>query len=119
MRLNSHALTVETMPSIAPTLFPCLSGLLLSLPGSPVASPAGSPMPLPPPDDVPEEVLRLEIITEVRSPIDGKPMSAADYAEFQSQQQDNPHPELSLPVDARQGVLLLQIRRALRSLWPF
>lgn len=108
------------MLPIAPTLFPYLSGLLLSLPGSPIgASPAVSPLVLPPPDDVPEEVLRLEVITEVRSPIDGKPMSAADYAEFQAQQQENPHPELSLPAEVRQGVLLLQIRRALRSLWPF
>lgn len=108
------------MSPIPPILFPYLSGLLLSLSGSPIgASPAVSPIVLPPPDDLPEEVLRLEIITEVRSPIDGKPMSAADYAEWQAQQQENPHPELSLPTDVRQGILLLQIRRALRSLWPF
>ena len=32
--------------------------------------------------DIPEEVLRAEIITEARSPIDGKPLSAVDFAEL-------------------------------------
>lgn len=34
------------------------------------------------PTDIPEEVLRAEIITEARSPIDGKPLSAVDFAEL-------------------------------------
>jgi hypothetical protein len=33
-------------------------------------------------EDIPEEVLRAEIITEARSPIDGKPLSAIDFAEL-------------------------------------
>jgi hypothetical protein len=33
-------------------------------------------------EDIPEEVLRAEIITEARSPIDGKPLSASDFAEL-------------------------------------
>jgi hypothetical protein len=33
-------------------------------------------------EDIPEEVLRAEIITEARSPIDGKPLSAVDFAEL-------------------------------------
>jgi hypothetical protein len=37
---------------------------------------------LPPITDIPEEVLRAEIITEARSPIDGKPLSAAEFAEL-------------------------------------
>ena len=36
----------------------------------------------PPVIDIPEEVLRAEIITEARSPIDGKPLSAIDFAEL-------------------------------------
>ena len=32
--------------------------------------------------DLPEEVLRAEIITEARSPIDGKPLSAIEFAEL-------------------------------------
>jgi hypothetical protein len=37
---------------------------------------------LPPATDIPEEVLRAEIITEARSPIDGKALSAQEFAEF-------------------------------------
>ena len=32
--------------------------------------------------DIPEEVLRAEIITEARSPIDGKALSATEFAEL-------------------------------------
>jgi hypothetical protein len=41
---------------------------------------------LPPPEDLPEEILRTEIITEARSPIDGQPLTAAEYAQLQTQQ---------------------------------
>ena len=37
---------------------------------------------LPPENDIPEEVLRAEIITEARSPLDGKALSATEFAEF-------------------------------------
>jgi hypothetical protein len=37
---------------------------------------------LPADTDIPEEILRAEIITEARSPIDGKPLSAAEFAEL-------------------------------------
>jgi len=100
------------MVPVASCWFSSFGWLLLNLP-------VAAPIALPPPEEVPEEVLRTEIITEVRSPLTGEPMSAADYAELQAQQQENPHPQLSLPSEARQAVLLLQIRRALRSLWPF
>ncbi len=33
-------------------------------------------------EDIPEEVLRVQIITEARSPIDGKALSAIDFAEL-------------------------------------
>jgi hypothetical protein len=36
---------------------------------------------LPPPEDTPEEVLRAEIYTSARSPIDGRPLSAQEYIE--------------------------------------
>jgi hypothetical protein len=38
--------------------------------------------PLPLDQDIPEEVLRAEIITEARSPINGKALSATDFAEL-------------------------------------
>ena len=37
---------------------------------------------LPLANDIPEEVLRAEIITEARSPVDGEALSAADFAEL-------------------------------------
>jgi hypothetical protein len=72
---------------------------------------------LPPPEDIPEEILRTEIITEARSPIDGKRLSAAEYAELQAQQQTSPPPKLNTRI--REQVFLLRIRRVLLQLFPF
>ena len=73
---------------------------------------------LPPPEDPPEEILRTEIIIETRSPIDGSPLSAAEYAEIQAQLQAPPeHPSLS--SDIRSLIFLLQIRRVIRPILPF
>ena len=73
---------------------------------------------LPPPEETPEEVLRTLIITEARSPIDGKPISAADYAELQAQlQQRQVTPSLSPQV--RQNISLLRLRRLIRTVLPF
>lgn len=69
---------------------------------------------LPPPEDVPEEVLRTEIITEARSPIDGKPLTAAEYAQLQLQLQTGPQ-NSQLPPKVRELVFLLNVRRLLRS----
>lgn len=104
------------MFAIASLLIPCYGCCLLNLP---TIAPAIAPLTLPPPEDVPEEVLRTEIITDVRSPLTGEPMSAADYAEFEAQQQENSHPELSLPSEARHIIFLLELRQALRSILPF
>ncbi|AFZ12605.1 hypothetical protein Cri9333_1718 [Crinalium epipsammum PCC 9333] len=69
---------------------------------------------LPPKEDVPEEVLRTEIITEARSPIDGKLLSAAEYAQLQAQLQS---PGVA-PLDPkiRETIFLLRIRQLFRSL---
>jgi hypothetical protein len=72
---------------------------------------------LPPPEDTPEEVLRTEIIIDARSPIDGKPVSAAEYIEIQAQLQKVPPPKLDPKI--RQNVFLLRIRNALRQFFPF
>jgi hypothetical protein len=37
---------------------------------------------VPPEADMPEEILRAEIITEARSPIDGRALSATEFAEL-------------------------------------
>lgn len=74
---------------------------------------------VPPPEDTPEEVLRQEeIITEARSPLDGRPLSASDYAELQQElQAENRTPQVSPQV--REVIFLLQVRRALRFVVPF
>ncbi|MEA5617356.1 hypothetical protein VB711_05820 [Cronbergia sp. UHCC 0137] len=72
---------------------------------------------LPPPEDIPEEILRTQIITEARSPIDGKRVTAAQYAQLQAQLQTSPPPTLSSPI--REQVFLLRIRRFLLQFLPF
>lgn len=72
---------------------------------------------LPPPEDTPEEILRTEIIIDARSPIDGKPVSAAEYIELQAQLQKVPPPKLDPKI--RQNVFLLRIRKGLLQLFPF
>lgn len=77
---------------------------------------------LPPADDPPEEILRTEIITEARSPLDGKPLTAAEYATLQSQlqtsiQPTNPREQLAPKV--RRTVNLLKLRKFIKTVFPF
>ncbi len=73
---------------------------------------------LPPPEDVPEEVLRTEIITEARSPIDGKPLTAAEYAQLRAELAE-PSFAPDLPPKIRQQIFLLRIRQLIRTIAPF
>jgi hypothetical protein len=73
---------------------------------------------LPPIEDIPEEVLRTEIILEGRSPIDGKPLSAAEYEELKTElAQSSNDPQIS--SDIEQVIFLLQLRKALKTIIPF
>ncbi|MBW4430834.1 MAG: hypothetical protein KME28_03565 [Pelatocladus maniniholoensis HA4357-MV3] len=72
---------------------------------------------LPPPEDIPEEILRTEIILAARSPIDGKSLSAAEYAQLQAQLQQAPPPKLNSKI--RENIFLLRLRKALFQLFPF
>ncbi len=72
---------------------------------------------LPTPDDTPEEILRTEIIIEARSPVDGKLLTASEYAELLTQLQTSPPPKLTPKI--RQQVFLLRIRKALLQVFPF
>ncbi|GAB4234016.1 MAG: hypothetical protein Kow00121_61900 [Elainellaceae cyanobacterium] len=74
---------------------------------------------LPPPDDLPEEVLRTEIITEARSPIDGETLTATEYAELEERLQREPEIYDTLSSNTRQLIFLLQIRRTFRTFIPF
>ncbi|OUC12178.1 MAG: hypothetical protein B0A82_23950 [Alkalinema sp. CACIAM 70d] len=71
-----------------------------------------------PEDDLPEEVLRTEIFTEARSPIDGKPMTAQEYAELlvEIDQANQVDPQVSPKV--RQTVSLLKLRKFLKTVLP-
>ncbi|MEA5581779.1 hypothetical protein VB620_10570 [Nodularia harveyana UHCC-0300] len=72
---------------------------------------------LPPPEDIPEEILRTEIIIDARSPIDGKSLNAAEYAELQEQIQISPPPKLSTSI--RETIYLIKLRKALLQIFPF
>ncbi|TAF06098.1 MAG: hypothetical protein EAZ77_12835 [Nostocales cyanobacterium] len=74
-------------------------------------------MALPPVEDIPEEILRTEIITIARSPINGKLLTAAEYAELQAQLQTSPPPKLNAQI--REQIFLLQLRKALLQIFPF
>lgn len=74
-------------------------------------------MALPPLEDTPEEILRTEIIIDARSPIDGKPLTAGEYAELQEQLQVSPPPKLTPNI--RQTIFLLRLRKALLPIFPF
>ncbi|HEY9726137.1 MAG TPA: hypothetical protein V6D50_06780 [Chroococcales cyanobacterium] len=73
---------------------------------------------LPPPDDVPEEVLRTEIITEARSPIDGKPLTAAEYAQLQAALAERSAPP-QVNSKIQRLIFLLRLRHLLRTVLPF
>jgi hypothetical protein len=62
--------------------------------------------------------LRTEIITDARSPLDGEPLTAAEYAELEAELQ-NPDFAPQLSPEVRQIIFLLQIRQALRGIAPF
>jgi hypothetical protein len=74
---------------------------------------------LPPEEDIPEEVLRTEIITEARSPVDGTPLTAAEYAELQAELEAGPDTRPQLSPQVENIITLLYIRRAIRSVFPF
>jgi hypothetical protein len=76
---------------------------------------------LPPPEDLPEEVARTEIITEARSPIDNKSLTAAEYAELQAELQRRPpeNPRNQVSPQLRRTIGLLRLRRFIRTVFPF
>ena len=73
---------------------------------------------LPPASQLPEEVLRTEIILEGRSPVNGKPLSAAEYEELQAElAQTRLDPKIDPQI--KQLIFLLQIRKFFKTIIPF
>jgi hypothetical protein len=70
------------------------------------------------PEEIPEEVLRTEVIVEARSPLDGEPLSAAEYAQLMEQLEDGSGPPEVSP-QLRETVFLLQLRQLIKTLIPF
>ncbi|MBD2187606.1 hypothetical protein [Pseudanabaena mucicola] len=72
-------------------------------------------------EDVPEEVLRTEIYTDARSPIDGKRLTAAEYVELMENLRslDNIPPEDLVSPQVREVINLLKLRKFLRQIIPF
>lgn len=73
---------------------------------------------LPPPEDIPEEILRTEIVEVARSPIDGEPLSASEYAALQNQLQDL-NDQGIVSSELEELIFLLQLRRGLKPFIPF
>ena len=84
-------------------------GLVLNLNSAAVA--------LPPPEDIPEEILRTEIVTEGRSPIDGKPLTAGEYAEIKAKLAESPYPT-KLNSKLEHVIFLLKVRKMLKTFFP-
>ncbi len=72
-------------------------------------------------EDTPEEVLRAEIYTDARSPIDGRQLSAAEYTELMEKMRslDSIPPEDLVSPKVREVIDLLRLRKFLRQFIPF
>ncbi|ERN42762.1 hypothetical protein KR51_00004750 [Rubidibacter lacunae KORDI 51-2] len=94
--------------------FPIAAGLIAACGAF---APAAPVLALPSPDDTPEEVLRAEIIIDARSPLDGRPLGPAEYAELEAALGESLYPP-QLDSSVRETVLLLQIRQMLKVFLP-
>ncbi len=75
-------------------------------------------MALPPPEEIPEEILRTEVIPEARSPLDGEPISAAEYAVLQDNLRNVSIGAIVNPEIA-ELIQLLRFRRVFKPILPF
>jgi hypothetical protein len=76
---------------------------------------------LPPAEDTPDEVLRTEIYTSARSPVDGKLMTAAEYVELREDLTAAVEvpPEAQVSPKVAETIRLLRLRAFLRRILPF
>jgi hypothetical protein len=74
---------------------------------------------LPPATDQPEEILRTEVITNARSPLNNQPMTATQYAEQQTEitTLNQVPPKVSDKV--RNTIALLKLRKFIKTVLPF
>lgn len=74
---------------------------------------------LPPVEEIPEEVLRTEVITSARSPLDGTPLSAAEYAQLQANLRSPDRVQAQLASELPGGIMQLRLLKVLKGLLPF
>lgn len=91
------------------------SAIFISL--SLIVTQANVGLALPPPEDIPEEVLRTEIITEARSPVDGEPLTVEEYAQLKAILAESPFPP-QLDTRIRRLVFLLRLRKMFKTFIP-
>lgn len=72
---------------------------------------------LPPSEDIPEEVLRTQIITEGRSPLNGEPLTAAEYAQLKAELAESPYPP-QVNSQLEHIIFLLKVRKMLKTFFP-
>ncbi|MDB9311825.1 hypothetical protein PN462_01835 [Spirulina sp. CS-785/01] len=73
---------------------------------------------LPPAEETPEEVLRTEIILDARSPVNGEPLTAAEYAELQQTLTESPYPP-ELSPEVQQTIFMLKLLDFINTILPF
>lgn len=101
-------------------IFPYIGKLLLLYSsGAMLLSSTDRMLALPPPDDTPEEVLRTEIITGARSPIDGKPVTAAEYAQLRATLREPQSQRPQVDPEVQHLIFLLRLSYPLRKIFPF
>jgi len=74
------------------------------------------------PDDVPEEILRTEIYTTARSPVDGKLLTAKEYIELREDLEEQIAklpPESLVSQKVRDTIDALKLRKFIRQFLPF
>jgi hypothetical protein len=76
-------------------------------------------MALPLEGEVPEEVLRGEVTVGARSPLDGSPLTAREYAELQVEIERSNQVEAVAPEKLRNLVGLLRLRKFIKTVLPF
>ncbi len=97
----------------------CSLGLILlpQMIAPPAISQTSLP-PVPPVDDIPEDVLRTEIITQGRSPVTGRPLTATEYEELMNFLASDPLPPEVNPKIKRL-IFLLKVRKFFQTIFPF
>jgi hypothetical protein len=69
--------------------------------------------------DQPEEVLRTEVITGARSPLDNKPLTATQYAELQTEITRLNQVPAKLSDKTSNLIALLKLRKFIKTVLPF